>query len=214
MATGAVANEQQIIFKWALKINCVVPLTQSPQSCMVNFQHLHFTAVQLVFDEQWEFFDGLQIANADVIWDLESKQLHSEPYVWDTSSISVLELFHSNAAAGKNIEQIWQEDAPVDYFSSLFFFGVMILYLTYVWFESHSCVTETFVFRTLTFLKLHFQPIWHFCQRLPVKNSVKFNRNRWLWTNSLLFANKSICILSLVENRSRTKGKGTGNTLS
>lgn len=54
-AVRAVANEQQIIFKWALKINCVVLLTQSPKSCMVNFQHLHFTAVQLVFDEQWEF---------------------------------------------------------------------------------------------------------------------------------------------------------------
>lgn len=36
-AVGAVVNEQQrIIFKWALKINCVVLLTQSPRCCMVN----------------------------------------------------------------------------------------------------------------------------------------------------------------------------------
>lgn len=64
MATGAmrpVANEQQnIIFKWALKINCVVLLTlslsKSPKSCMVNFKRLHSTAVQLVFDEHWVFW--------------------------------------------------------------------------------------------------------------------------------------------------------------
>ena len=59
MATGAMragANEQQrIIFKGALKINCAVPLTQSPNCCMVKFQHRHFTAVQLVFDEHWVF---------------------------------------------------------------------------------------------------------------------------------------------------------------
>lgn len=67
MATGAMragANEQQkIIFKrGVLKINCAVPLTQSPNCCMVKFHRLHFTAVQLLFDEHWGFFDGLQIA--------------------------------------------------------------------------------------------------------------------------------------------------------
>lgn len=66
MATGAmraVANEQQrIIFKGPLKINCAVPLTQSPNCCMVKSHRLHFTAVQLPFDEHCFFFDGLQIA--------------------------------------------------------------------------------------------------------------------------------------------------------
>lgn len=59
MATGtmrAAANEQQkIIFKGPLKINCAVLLTQSPNCCMVKFQRCHFTAVQLVFDEHWVF---------------------------------------------------------------------------------------------------------------------------------------------------------------
>lgn len=54
----AVANEQQkIIFKGALKVNCVVLLTQSlNRCCMVNFQRHCATAVQLVLDEDWIFF--------------------------------------------------------------------------------------------------------------------------------------------------------------
>lgn len=62
MATGAmqgVANEQQkIIFKGALKINCAVPLTRSHKCYMVKFQRHHSTAVQLVFDEHFFFMDS------------------------------------------------------------------------------------------------------------------------------------------------------------
>lgn len=56
VAMWAVVNEQQkIIFKWALKINCVMLLTQSPKYCMVNSRRPHSAAVQLVFDEHWVF---------------------------------------------------------------------------------------------------------------------------------------------------------------
>lgn len=60
MATGAMRavaiGQKKIIFKAALKINCAVLLTQSPNCCMVNFQRRHFAAVQLVFDEHWVFW--------------------------------------------------------------------------------------------------------------------------------------------------------------
>lgn len=109
MATGAmraVANEQQkIIFKGALKINCAVPLTQSPNCCMVKFQQWHFTAVQLLFDEHWVFFWWTPNCASAVVWGF---QLCCEPYVRDTSSITVLEPFLSKAENVENVENVEQ----------------------------------------------------------------------------------------------------------
>ncbi len=56
------------------------------------------------------FFDGLQIA-LQMLFESSSIQLRSEPYVRDTSSITVLESIHTTADTGKNIEQISQERA-------------------------------------------------------------------------------------------------------
>lgn len=74
MATGAmqgVANEQQkIIFKGALKINCAVLLTQSHKCYMVKFQRHHSTAVQLVFDEHF-FFSWIPNCTSDVVWEFK-----------------------------------------------------------------------------------------------------------------------------------------------
>lgn len=116
MATGAmrvVANEQQkIIFKGALKINCAVPLTQSPSCCMVS------SSVGISLLSSWYlmsvgFFDGLQIA-LQMLFESSSIQLRSEPYVRDTSSITVLEPIHSKAETGKNVEEILRVKSSVN----------------------------------------------------------------------------------------------------
>ena len=74
MAAGAmlaVVNAQhKIIFKGALKIICVAPLTQSANCCMVNFQRRPFTAIQLVFDEHLVFW-WTPSCTSDVVWEFK-----------------------------------------------------------------------------------------------------------------------------------------------
>lgn len=111
MATGAMraaANEQhKIIFKGALKINCAVPLTQSPNCCTVIRSSVGISLPSSWYLMSIGFFDGLQIA-LQMLFESSSIQLRSEPYVRDTSSITVLEPIHSEAEAGKNVEHISQ----------------------------------------------------------------------------------------------------------
>lgn len=62
-AMGAVVNElQKIIFKWALKINRVVLLTQSPRSCVVNSEGPGVLLLSSWYLTSSGFSDCLQIA--------------------------------------------------------------------------------------------------------------------------------------------------------
>lgn len=136
MATGAmqaVVNEQQkIIFKGALKINCAVLLTQSPNCCMVNFKHVHFTAVQLVFDERFLMDSKLHFRCCLRVQ--ASNYILSHMYETHLQLLSA-SWIHSKAETGKNIEQIIQEKNRLFTVSLfLFFSNGTILYLTYfVW---------------------------------------------------------------------------------
>lgn len=69
------------------------------------------------------FFDGLQIA-LQLLFESSSIQLCCEPYVRDTSSITVLESFHSKAEAEGNIEQIMQEKSCVNIVFQVCLFSV------------------------------------------------------------------------------------------
>lgn len=73
MATGAmqgVANEQQkIIFKGALKINCAVPLTQSHKCNMVKFQrHIPLLSSWYLMST---FFSWIPNCTSDVVWEFK-----------------------------------------------------------------------------------------------------------------------------------------------
>lgn len=87
-AMGAVVNEQQrIIFKWALKINCVVLLTQSPRCCMVNSERPGFHRCPVGI---WQALGFLIASRLHFRFYLRFQQAnHSEPNACDTASTSM-----------------------------------------------------------------------------------------------------------------------------
>lgn len=122
MATGAmqaVVNEQQkIIFKGALKINCAVLLTQSPNCCMVNFKHVHFTAVQLVFDERFLMDSKLHFRCCLRVQ--ASNYILSHMYETHLQLLSA-SWIHSKAETGKNIDHTRKKQIVYSFSVFIFF---------------------------------------------------------------------------------------------
>lgn len=105
---GAVMNEQQrIIFKWALKINCVVLLTQSPRCCMVNSEEPGFHCCPVGI---WQALGFLIASRLHFRFYLRFQQAnHSEPNACDTTSTSVpaAHLFKSEGKSESCEKKLW-----------------------------------------------------------------------------------------------------------